>query len=78
MTSGSTFLSTFSTIPCTNSGGCRRYGGSLCWNHGWCRISVIVMRFMGSTSSMRGMRLRASWDRWEGREYMPDLEGTHV
>mmetsp|Transcript_19583 Transcript_19583/g.22692 ORF Transcript_19583/g.22692 Transcript_19583/m.22692 type:complete len:81 (+) Transcript_19583:1665-1907(+) len=33
----------------------------------------MVMRFIGSTSSIRGIRFRASCDKCDGRLYIPDL-----
>ena len=50
-----------------------RYRGSSTANHGCCRISGIVMRLSGSTSSMREMRWRAPGERCVGSVYTPFL-----
>ena len=62
-----------SASPSATDGGTDRYSGSLVRNQGCRRICSMVMRRSGSTSSMRGMRSRASSVRKAGSVYRPDL-----
>ncbi len=49
-------LTSFSILK----GGRERYAGSLWVNQGCLRISGMVIRFIGSTTSIRGIRSRAN------------------
>ena len=71
ITKSTTLWSTTRICFSISSGGCLRYGGSLCWNHGCIRISAIVMRFMGSTSNIRGIKFFANCDKCVGKLYIP-------
>jgi hypothetical protein len=52
---------------CTVSGGgTARYQGKWFWNQACCLISGTVIRFMGSTSSILGIRSLAPSDKWLG------------